>query len=92
MKLVQGLFEQAKSDPDKLQKLYDDWAPDYDHDIGAWGYEAPGSQWPIFVTSSRAMHGCLTPAAAQALSERSSSGQSLQRSGRKSIASDHSML
>ena len=41
MKLAQGLLEQATSNPEKLQVLYDDWASDYDDDISAWGYEAP---------------------------------------------------
>jgi predicted TPR repeat methyltransferase len=41
MKLEEGLLEQATSDPEKLQVLYDNWASDYDHEIGAWGYEAP---------------------------------------------------
>ena len=41
MKLAEGLLEQATSNPEKLQVLYDNWASDYDDDITAWGYEAP---------------------------------------------------
>jgi predicted TPR repeat methyltransferase len=36
-----GLLGQAEKDPEGIRALYDDWASEYDADIGSWGYEAP---------------------------------------------------
>lgn len=41
MEPTDGLLGRAESDPSEIRGVYDSWAPAYDEDLAAWGYEAP---------------------------------------------------